>query len=333
MDTFTYTLHAILPILLIILLGYVVRRIGPWSEDFYKQLNALCFRLFLPVQLFCNVYGIDDLSHMNWRVICYLFTSVLACALVGVAAARLLVPKREQKGIIVQVAFRSNQAILGLPLANALGGDAAMGFAAMATSVCVPLFNVLAVIVLTIYGGDGDRKPPFRTLLHRVVTNPLILGAVSGLLVVIVRQLLPVVDGQPIFTIQNQLPSLYTALTNLSKVASPVMLFVLGSRLNFGAVRELLPQISLGVALRLVVCPAMVIGLAVALQGPLGLTTLEMPTMVAVASTPVAVSSAVMAQEMGCDDQLANQLVVWTSVLSMVSIFCIIYILRSCGLL
>lgn len=65
----------------------------------------------------------------------------------------------------------------------------------------------------------------------------------------------------------------------------------------------------------------------------LGLTSLEMPTLVAISSTPVAVSSAVMAQEMGCDDQLANQLVVWTSVLSMVSLFCIIYVMRTLALL
>ena len=81
------------------------------------------------------------------------------------------------------------------------------------------------------------------------------------------------------------------------------------------------------------ICPAAVISLAVAFQGPLGLTTLEMPTLLAMSSTPVAVSSAVMAQEMGCDDQLASQLVVWTSVLSMVSVFCFIYASRALGLL
>ena len=54
-ETFFYTLHAILPILLTILLGYCVRRVGTWSDEFYRQLNSLCFRLFLPIQLFCNV--------------------------------------------------------------------------------------------------------------------------------------------------------------------------------------------------------------------------------------------------------------------------------------
>ena len=331
-DTFVYTLHAILPILMTILLGLFVRRVGFWGDEFYRQLNSLCFRLFLPVQLFCSVYSIDDLSSVNWRMVIYLLLSVVGCMGVGLIAAAF-VRQRRQKGVIIQVAFRSNQAILGLPLARALGGDGAMGFASMATSVTVPLFNVLAVIALTVFGDDGKERPSPGKLVHRVVTNPLILGALSGLVVVILRQFLPQVDGVPIFTIQNQLPSLYSVLTNLGAVASPVMLFVLGTRLNFSAVRELLPQLTLGVLLRLVICPALVIGIAVALRGPLALTTLEMPTLVAVSSTPVAVSSAVMAQEMGCDDQLANQLVVWTSVLSMATIFCIVYLLRTVGLL
>lgn len=90
-ETFFYTLHAILPILLTILLGYCVRRVGTWSDEFYRQLNSLCFRLFLPIQLFCNVYAIEDLSSMNWKMIGYLFGSVFFCLLVGLVAARLLV--------------------------------------------------------------------------------------------------------------------------------------------------------------------------------------------------------------------------------------------------
>ncbi len=160
-ETFFYTLHAILPILLTILLGYCVRRVGTWSDEFYRQLNSLCFRLFLPIQLFCNVYAIEDLSSMNWKMIGYLFGSVFFCLLVGLVAARLLVPDRRQQGVIIQVSFRSNQAILGLPLANALGGAAAMGFASMATSVCVPLFNVLAMVVFGVPIGFFLMAMPF----------------------------------------------------------------------------------------------------------------------------------------------------------------------------
>ena len=80
-ETFFYTLHAILPILLTILLGYCVRRVGTWSDEFYRQLNSLCFRLFLPIQLFCNVYAIEDLSSMNWKMIGYGRASLYRCPL------------------------------------------------------------------------------------------------------------------------------------------------------------------------------------------------------------------------------------------------------------
>lgn len=332
-ETFLYTLRAILPILFVILLGYVVRRFSSWSDDFYKTLNQLCFRWFLPIHLFCNVYSVESLAEVNWRVIGFIFLSILFCLVLGMAVSKIFVRDRRQKGVIAQATFRSNQAILGIPLANALGGEASMAFASMATSVCVPLFNVLGVITLTIFSGTPEQKISIRSLIRRVVTNPLIIGCLSGMALVVLRQFLPVVDGEPIFTIRNQFPSLFQALTNLSKVASPVMLFVLGTRLNFTSVPGLLPQLRLGVLMRLIICPAAVLSLAVLLREPLGLTTLEMPTLIAISSTPVAVSSAVMVQEIGGDDQLASQLVVWTSVLSMITVFCVVWLMRTRGLL
>lgn len=332
-ETFFYTLRAILPILLVILLGYVCRWIFSFQDEFYRALNRLCFYLFLPIHLFCNIYSIDSLADMNWRAIGYLFFAVFLCFGIGFLASRLLIKKRNQRGVIIQVAMRPNQAILGLPLANALGGEAAMAFASMATSVCVPVFNVLAVIVLTVYGEKPGQKITARALVRRVITNPLIIGCLSGLAAVLVRQLIPTADGVPLFTIQNQLPSIYQTLRNLSGVASPMMLFVLGSRLDLSSVPGLLPQLRLGVLLRLVICPATVLSLGLLLREPLGLTALEIPTLISISATPVAVSSALMTQELGGDDQLASQLVVWTSVLSVFSVFCIIYLMRSLGFL
>jgi len=116
-------------------------------------------------------------------------------------------------------------------------------------------------------------------------------------------------------------------------VGSPVMLFVLGTRLDFGAVKSLLPQLTLGVCLRLLAAPLVIVGGALLLQGPLGVSSLEMPTLVGISATPVAVSSAVMTQEIGGDDQLAGQLVVWTTVMSLFSVFCIVCLLRTIGFL
>ena len=74
--------------------------------------------------------------------------------------------------------------------------------------------------------------------------------------------------------------------------------------------------------MRLVVVPLIVLTLVLLLREPLGLTTVEMPTIVAIFCSPVAVTSAVMVQEIGGDEQLAQQVVAWSSVLSMGTIFC-----------
>ena len=326
MDTFLYALRALMPILLIMALGALVRRLCSWDTVFYKRLNGLCFHVFLPINLFCNVYAASDLSEMNWRLVGVMTLGILASLALGCAAARLLVPRREQKGVIIQASFRSNQAILGLPLAEALGGAPALGFASLITAVAVPIFNVLAVPVLSYYSESS--RPSGKALARRVVKNPLIVSTCLAIVCVLVRNLLGL--EAPLL---QKVPSVYSALQNLSKIASPVMLFVLGACLDFKAVGSLLPQVSLGVVLRLIVSPVLVLGAMLLLREPLQLTAVEMPAMLAVIASPVAVSSAVMTQEIGGDDQLASQIVVWSSVLSMVSIFFIVWILRTIGAL
>ena len=327
-ETFLYATRAILPILLTIAAGYVTRRVGSWDQKFYKSLNKLCFHLFLPINLFCNIYGIEDLSQTNWGLAGFLFAGIFASMFLGMILTKWLVRDPLQKGPMVQASFRSNQAVLGLPLANALGGQAAMGFASIASAICVPLFNVLAVIVLTIYSGDTKKINPVQ-LLGKIFKNPLIMASVSAILMVGLRQ-----TGMiPAYILRDSLPSVYKVLMGFGKVASPVMLFALGAGLDFKATGHLFPQISLGVLTRLVLSPVLVIGTALMLREPLALTTMEMPTLVAMCASPVAVSSSVMVQEIGGDDQLASQLVVWSSVLSMVSIFVITFILRAMGTL
>lgn len=327
-ETFLYALRAVLPILLIISVGYFVRRVGPWDGKFFKALNKLGFHVFMPLNIFCNIYGIDNLSHVNWPLILVVLGGICLCLVIGVAAARLL-PQKDQRGVLVQAAFRSNLAILGLPLAQALGGQTAMAFASVASGLTVPLFNVLAVLTLVFYSGNLDRTPSVRSLIKKIVTNPLIIGAAVGVVIVGLRQSGVV----PAWFLRDRLPSVFKVVQDLGKLASPIMLFVLGTGLDFKATGKLLPQIAMGTALRLIVSPVLVIGLCLLFREQLGVTVVEMPSLVAVFASPVAVSSAVMVQEIGGDDQLASQLVVWTSTLSMATIFAIVFVLRAMGVL
>ena len=331
MDIFMFSLRVVMPILLLMALGWLTARWGRWDRTFFDGLNSLCFRLFLPVQLFMNVYEMESLRDVNWRVLVYLVGGILFALGLGIVAARFCDPR--ERGVIAMASFRSNQVVLGLPMAEALGGQAAMGFASVASSFCVPVFNALAVLTLSAYSEQNGKKPSVAAVLKKTIRNPLILGALSGFAALAVRKLLPEVDGVAVFTIREDLPSLYKALKDVAKVASPLMIFVLGTKLDLKAAGRLKKMLALGTVLRLVLSPAILIGAAVLMRQTLHLTAAEIPALVAVFASPAAVSGPVMVQEIGGDEQLASQIVMWTTVFSMLSVFAFAFVLRSCALL
>lgn len=331
-----FSFNAVMPILLLMLTGYLLNRLHFADDAFFKKANTLVFKLFLPVLLFMNVYEIKSLGSVNWSVALYCVFAILLICLCGFAVAKIFFKKRDQIPVVAQCAFRSNYAIIGIPLADTLGGAQAVGFASVLSAFSIPLFNTLAVIILSHYS-HTDHKGEFKDTLKKTAKNPLIIGVFLGVLVVGIRSLLPLNEsGEIIFSIKRDMPFLYSALSNLSKGASPLALVVLGARFDFKAVSTLKKQIFAGTFMRLCIAPLIGIGLAFILSEYtplLSVTQVEYPALISLFATPIAVSSAVMVGEIGGDEQLASQFVVWTSLFSMFSMFIIIFTMKKFALI
>lgn len=331
-DIFMFSFNAVMPILLLMLLGFFLKCIHFADEAFFKKLNTMVFKLFLPVLLFVNIYEIDSLKTINLPAIIYCLAAILLIFAVGLTVSKLVTQKRERISVITQCSFRSNYAIVGIPLALSLGGNEAAAFASILSAVSIPLFNVLAVIVLSHYSGS-EKSHSIKATFLKTIKNPLIIGVFCGIIVVFIRSLLPVgSDGTPIFTLENNLPFIYKSIKTLSLAASPVALVVLGARFDFSAVGELKKEIVTATVLRIAVAPLIGIGCAILLSEytpVFEFTNIEYPALISLFSTPTAVSSAVMVGEIGGDEQLAGQLVVWTSVISMFTIYAIVFIMKS----
>ena len=197
------------------------------------------------------------------------------------------------------------------------------------------MFNFLAVIILSRYS-QKDYEPPVKDIIKSAGKNPLIRGVALGIAVLLVRSLIPTNEaGELIFSVKEDLPFIYTTISNLSKVASPLALVVLGARFEFKSVKSLVKPIAASVILRLIVAPVLGIGSAIALSsmGVMSFTTTEYPALISLFGTPIAVSSAVMVSEIGGDEQLAGQIVVWTSLFSVFSIFAIVFLMKSVALI
>lgn len=335
MGLILYTaVEAVVPIILLILLGVWLRHRKLLSDGFLNTGNKLVFRLGLPCMLFVNVYSIESLDAVHWDVILYACAMILLVFFLGLVTAVLTTPVPERRGVILQCSFRSNSAIIGLTLAAALGGPEAEAVAACTAAVTIPLFNVLAVIALSMFS-KGEKKQSFGKICMDIVKNPLIHGVLLGLLCLGIRWLQAVAFGEVVFRLNRQLSFVYTALQWLKTLTTPLSLIVLGGQFVFSAVKELKKEIIVSTLWRVVFAPTLAIGGAVALSkmGALNCGVNEFPALVGLFDSPVAVSSAIMASQMDNDEQLATQLVVWTTIFSAFTIFATVCILMAMGLL
>jgi predicted permease len=149
-------LNAVLPIILMIALGWFLRQKGMVSEGFLKNGNKLVFKLCLPSMLFVNIYSIESLSDIRWDIVVYSAAALFVIFIAGTAIAVATTKVADRRGVIAQCIFRSNYAIIGMPLAASLGGPEAEAVAAVVSSVAVPILNVLAVISLSVFVNQGE---------------------------------------------------------------------------------------------------------------------------------------------------------------------------------
>lgn len=353
MNDFLFACNVLLPIIIIIILGYFIKKIKLFDKEFFKKANKLCFRVCLPVLLFKNVYDIPSLDNINWKFILYIISGILILFIVGAIGVKLFVPNDKQKGVLLQAFFRSNYAIIGIPLASSIATgviasmsnqDAAIslmrqinGNAAIASAFSIPLFNILAVIALSLfdkgedeYDSDGNIIPKkginFKKIGLNIIKNPLIQGVLVGIVFVAIRMLLR--SNGIEFSVESNIPFIYEAISNVSRIATPLALIALGGQFEFSAVSKLKLQLTFGLIVRVVLVPALGLTIAYAL----GFRVAEFPALIGIFATPVAISSVPMAAEMKQDDELAGQLVVWTTILTSISLFIILLICRGIGM-
>ena len=328
--------NAVVPIILLILLGYVLKQRKFLTPEFSKVGNRLVFNVCLPCMLFINVYNIESFSSIQWDIVIYANVALIVIFLMGLATAMAVSKVPERRGVILQATFRSNFALIGLSLVSALGGPGAEAVAAIISAFTIPAFNILAVIALTMFvGSSASWQQNAKKILLNILKNPLIIGICLGLVVLLLREAQVTAFGEVRYALNRQTKFLYTALNNLKAIASPFALIILGSEFEFTAVKGLWKEITAGTLWRLILSPLLGIGGAIVLAkaGILNAGPDVYPALIAMFGSPAAVSSAIMASSMGGDKQLATQLVVWSSLLSIVTVFLTVCILMGMGLI
>lgn len=329
-DVFLFTLNSIMPVILLMALGYLLKRTNFFTPDFLKIGNKTVFYVCLPVMLYKNIADINDLSQIRMDVIGYVLIVIFVLMVLGFLSS-LMIKDPKQKGVIHQCIFRSNFALIGVPLAELMGGSNGVVMAAVISLFSIPIFNVLAVIVLSIYK-NGKVKIDVKKILKDIIKNPLIIGVLMGLVVAFVKSFM--VKNNIHNPIEN-VKFFTTFISFISRSATPLALLVLGGQFDLKRISGFKKQLTIGLIGRNFLAPLIGVGGAAILKyfGIVDFGPDVFAALIALFGTPVAVASAIMAEAMDNDGQLAGQLVVWTTILSLFSMFIIIFIVRALGML
>lgn len=327
MDSLIFAFNSVSPIIATVAIGYFLKKIGLMDADFSKKANKLVFRVFLPVMLFMNVYGIENLASVSFGYVFYALGALLVIFLLALLGVRLLTDKDRCRGAMLQGVFRSNYALIGIPLASSLFPAEGAAVATLLSAFMVPAFNILAVIGLSVFNNNGE-KPNFKKVLLGIAKNPLIIAIFSGLAALGIRAIFTEIG---ITFRVSDIPVIWSSMKYLSNMATPLSLLVLGAQFEFSAIPHLKREIITGVVLRSIAVPVLGIGVAyLAFRNQFG--GAQFAALVAAFCTPVAVSSVPMAQEMGADAELAGQLVVFTTISSAFTVFIASFLLKFAGI-
>ena len=314
MENIILSFNVIAPLFFLMVIGYAIANYTDLADkDLLKKANSLVFKVFLPCMLFKNIYQSNIREQMQGGLCFFAAGSLLLLFALLCLVVPKVVKKENQQGVVIQGIFRSNYVIFGVAVVENMYGSANTVTAAVLSAVLVPMYNFLAVIALSFFGGKRERD--FKKVLVGILKNPLIIASVLGIIASLLGFKLPKAAD--------------TTLNDLAKLATPIAFLILGGDFDFSKVRGNLKIAGGVVAVKMVILPLIFIPMVVAME----YRNSDLLAALLAYQTPVAVSSYIMAQQAGADDQLAGQLVVFSSAVSIFTLFVTIFILRQMGLL
>lgn len=314
MENLIFSLNATVPVFLMMILGIVFRQIGWIDEVFAAKMNQFVFRVSLPAVLFIDLAGVDFVEAWNPKFVLFCFAVTFLCILVS-ALLSLLLKERTLRGEFIQGAYRSSAALLGIALIQSIYGTS--GMAPLMIIGSVPLYNIMAVVVLAFFqpGQSGIDGVVLKKTLKGIVTNPIILGIVAGLLWSLLGIQIPKI--------------LNKTVSSIGATATPLGLMAMGATFNFRQALGKKKPVFAAAFLKLVGWCALFLPLGVAL----GFRQEELVAILIMLGSATTVSSFVMARNMGHEGVLSSGVVMLTTLLSGFTITGWLWILRSFGLI
>lgn len=321
MNNLLYSLNAAIPIFLVIVVGYILKRVGMLNDEFAKTANSFVYKITLPAMLLNNMMACDIRHTFDGAYVLYCAVVTLTGILVIWGVSRLVLKDKSIVGEFVQGAYRGSAAILGIALVQNISGNTTMAPLMMLGSV--PLYNIFAVIVLIFehgeqtentdskYEGSAVRQKKIVSSVKGICKNPIILSILGGMLLSFFDVGLPVI--------------LDKTISSIGSLTTPLALIVIGVGFEGKkAVKKVKPAIAASI-IKLVIQPLVFLPLAVWY----GFSADKIAAALVMLGAPTTATSYIMSKNMGHEGTLSSSIIMLTTLCSAFTITGWIFVLKS----
>ncbi len=325
MENFAFAFNALAPLIFLALLGYYLRQKQVLSDNFISHLNRFIFVVALPVLIFVTLANVEGLEKISWGVVWFSIVMTFVVVLAGTFAVLFWQGKKEHKPVVLQSLFRGNFVLIGIPLAMRLGGNDYLSVVLILNVFLIPLVNALSIVVFHLFQKtERFTMRMFFGLLTDTFKNPLMIAVVLGILAIVFEA--------PWIALKENAGVFVETLDYIAVTATPMALIAVGGQFKITRSRALMSPILFGSIGRLVAVPTVVFVSAVLLR-PWITFDHSWAALISIFASPVAVSSVAVTKGLGGDDELASQLVLWTTAAAVFTIFFIVVLFRYVGFL
>jgi predicted permease len=312
-ENIVFTANIVAPVFLIIAVGYFAKRKKIINEVFVDVTSKLVFQISLPVFIFLEISTLDLSQVFDVDQITFITSATFITYLLIWVGTIPYIKNAEDKSAFIQGAFRGNYAIVGLALISNLFGDDALGKATLILAFLLPVYNILAVIVLTVPKHQGKIK--FKSIFTDIIFNPLILAVIIAL---------------PFSFFKIRLPEMFISTGNyFADLALPLALVGIGGSLNIENLKRASSLAFSSSLIKIVLLPLVLTTAAFLL----GYRNDDLGIMFIVFACPTAIASFVMADVMGANSKLAGNIIMITTLGSVFTIAIGILLLKSFSLI
>lgn len=319
-------LRITLPVFALMGMGNLLSRRRIMTGSHQNFLNGLAYYLSLPALIFIELAS-QPFDELLDKVV--IFSTLISISVVFVLYAAGAFVFRLRKGLAAVVIFGTywaNAAYIGFPLvSSAFGAERGLALAAVVNAFSLPIFISVAFVLLGISREDSERN-----MLHSIrsaLVNPIVIAAVSGLLVAWISSALKLNDENVSLPLvaQEAVASVDSFLRLVGTMGLPLALLAVGGKLHLRAFKKNLIPLSFTVAGKLILLP-LVTFLVIKILFP---STDKVVTGVAVLlmATPVAVATSVVSSKFKVEEQFTSSLLVVSTIFSVITIPLWLYII------